>query len=220
MPPSDGDRRYRGRRGPLDNDRLAARMWSGGATSAASSQEASSGWLLDIATAIVALAHQATHRHRQRSRRYRATAARTACTSGRTTLRPPSVRQIVDGGAPNLGTLEPEPIVGLSTHTENNWRRPFTLPVSYVAIGLCSAHQDDRLHGPRARSRSPRRSPHWPAGRAARGDWRRDAGDRAGGHSRRRRHGGRHQRSRRRGRSGRPRSRVSRAPHGIIPRPS
>src|SRR4051812_615385 len=94
---------------------LAAAYLSGGATLLQlRAKTASSGWLLDIATAIVALAHQANATVIVNDR---ADIARLSGADGvhvgQDDLPPAAVRQIVGAGATPGG----QAIVGLSTHT-------------------------------------------------------------------------------------------------------
>jgi len=111
---------------------LAAAFLSGGATLLQlRAKTASSAWLLDTATAIVALAHQANAMVIVNDR---ADIARLSGADGvhvgQDDLAPRSVRQIVDAGAERS-----EAIVGLSTHTSEQLEAALHLPVSYVAIG-------------------------------------------------------------------------------------
>jgi thiamine-phosphate pyrophosphorylase len=106
---------------------LAAAYLNGGATLLQlRAKQASSGWLVDIATAIVALAHQANAIVIVNDR---ADIARLSGADGvhvgQDDLAPASVRQII--GA--------EAIVGLSTHTAEQLEAAAHAPVSYIAIG-------------------------------------------------------------------------------------
>lgn len=106
---------------------LAAAYLSGGATLLQlRAKKASSGWLLDIATTIVALGHRANAAVIVNDR---ADIARLSGADGvhvgQDDLAPASVRQIVGAGA----------IVGLSTHTAEQLEAAVHEPVSYIAIG-------------------------------------------------------------------------------------
>ena len=106
---------------------LAAAYLSGGATLLQlRAKRAPSGWLLDIATTIVALAHRAnaTVIVNDRSDIARLSGA-DGVHVGQEDLAPAAVRQIV--GA--------EAIVGLSTHTAEQLEAAVHEPVNYVAIG-------------------------------------------------------------------------------------
>jgi thiamine-phosphate pyrophosphorylase len=126
---------------------LAAEYLSGGATLLqVRAKKASSGWLLDVATTIVALAHRANATVIVNDR---ADIARLSGADGvhvgQEDLAPASIREIVDAGAgPDGGTdasvdagVRPrvEKIVGLSTHTEEQLEAAVRLPVSYIAVG-------------------------------------------------------------------------------------
>ena len=128
---------------------LAAAYLSGGATLLQlRAKTASSAWLLDTATAIVTLAHQANAVVIVNDR---ADIARLSGADGvhvgQDDLAPATVRRIVDAGA---GPASPEAsggpgvsgapgvpgvIVGLSTHTPEQLEAALHLPVSYIAIG-------------------------------------------------------------------------------------
>jgi thiamine-phosphate pyrophosphorylase len=117
---------------------LAAAYLSGGATLLQlRAKHASSGWLLDIATTIVTLAHRASATVIVNDR---ADIARLSGADGvhvgQDDLAPDSVRQIVAAG-PGPGDIEPgvETIVGLSTHTPEQLAAAIDAPVSYIAIG-------------------------------------------------------------------------------------
>ena len=106
---------------------LAAAYLSGGATLLqVRAKKAPSGWLLDIASTIVTLAHRANAIVIVNDR---ADIARLSGADGvhvgQEDLSPASVRGLV--GA--------EAIVGLSTHTSEQVDAAFRAPVSYVAIG-------------------------------------------------------------------------------------
>ena len=125
---------------------LAAAYLSGGATLLQlRAKKASSAWLLDTATAIVTLAHQANAVVIVNDR---ADIARLSGADGvhvgQDDLAPASVRRIVDAGAgpasPEAsggpgGSEAPGVIVGLSTHTPEQLEAALHLPVSYIAIG-------------------------------------------------------------------------------------
>jgi len=111
---------------------LATAFLSGGATLLQlRAKTASSAWLLDTATAIVALAHQANAIVIVNDR---ADIARLSGADGvhvgQDDLAPRPVRQIVDAGSEGS-----EAIVGLSTHTAGQLEVALHLPVSYIAIG-------------------------------------------------------------------------------------
>jgi thiamine-phosphate pyrophosphorylase len=113
---------------------LAAACLSGGATLLQlRAKQAASGWLLDIAAAIVALAHRANAMVIVNDR---ADIARLSGADGvhvgQDDLAPAAVRQIVDGGA---GPGDHDAVVGLSTHTPEQLEAALHLPVSYIAIG-------------------------------------------------------------------------------------
>jgi thiamine-phosphate pyrophosphorylase len=117
---------------------LAAAYLSGGATLLQlRAKHASSGWLLDIATTIVTLAHRASATVIVNDR---ADIARLSGADGvhvgQDDLAPHSVRQIV-AAAPGPGDIEAgvETIVGLSTHTPEQLEAAIDAPVSYIAIG-------------------------------------------------------------------------------------
>jgi thiamine-phosphate pyrophosphorylase len=117
---------------------LAAAYLSGGATLLQlRAKHASSGWLLDIATTIVTLAHRASATVIVNDR---ADIARLSGADGvhvgQDDLAPHSVRQIV-AAAPGPGDIEAgvETIVGLSTHTPEQLEAAIYAPVSYIAIG-------------------------------------------------------------------------------------
>ncbi len=106
---------------------LAAAYLSGGATLLQlRAKKAPSGWLLDVVTTIVALAHRANATVIVNDR---ADIARLSGADGvhvgQEDLAPASVRRIV--GA--------EAIVGLSTHTAEQLEAAVHEPVNYVAIG-------------------------------------------------------------------------------------
>jgi len=110
---------------------LAAAYLSGGARLLqVRAKNAASGWLLDIATAIVSLAHPA---HAIVIVNDRADIARLSGADGvhvgQNDLAPASARRI--GGA----TPGVEVIVGLSTHTAEQLEAALHAPVSYVAVG-------------------------------------------------------------------------------------
>ena len=116
---------------------LATAYLSGGATLLQlRAKTASSAWLLDIATAIVALAHQANAIVIVNDR---ADIARLSGADGvhvgQDDLAPAAVRQIVDGGAGPGDPGDHVAIVGLSTHTPEQLEAALRLPVSYIAIG-------------------------------------------------------------------------------------
>jgi len=107
---------------------LAAAYLSGGATLLQlRAKNAASGWLLDMATAVVALAHRANAIVIVNDR---ADIARLSGADGvhvgQDDLAPAAVRQIVAGV---------EAFVGLSTHTPEQLETALHLPVSYIAIG-------------------------------------------------------------------------------------
>jgi thiamine-phosphate pyrophosphorylase len=107
---------------------LAAAYLSGGATLLQlRAKTASSGWLLGIATAIVALAHRANATVLVNDR---ADIARLSGADGvhvgQEDLGPASVR-LIAGGV--------ETIVGLSTHTAEQLEAALHAPVSYIAVG-------------------------------------------------------------------------------------
>jgi thiamine-phosphate pyrophosphorylase len=106
---------------------LAAEYLSGGAMLLqVRAKKASSGWLLDVATTIVSLAHRANATVIVNDR---ADIARLSGADGvhvgQQDLAPASIRVIVDA----------EKIVGLSTHTEEQLETAVRLPVSYIAVG-------------------------------------------------------------------------------------
>jgi len=117
---------------------LAGAFLSGGATLLQlRAKKAASGWLLDIATAIVALAHRANAIVIVNDR---ADIARLSGADGvhvgQDDLAPAAVRQIIGAG------LDPEgphgthaAIVGLSTHTPEQLETALQLQASYIAIG-------------------------------------------------------------------------------------
>ena len=110
---------------------LAAAYLSGGATLLQlRAKKAPSGWLLDAATTIVALAHRANATVIVNDR---ADIARLSGADGvhvgQDDLAPASVRRIV-GAETGVGA-----IVGLSTHTTEQLERAVHEPVSYIAIG-------------------------------------------------------------------------------------
>ena len=126
---------------------LAAAYLSGGATLLQlRAKKAASGSLLDIATAIVALAHRANAMVIVNDR---ADIARLSGADGvhvgQDDLAPAAVRQIISaragpagpGGPGNRGEIDAgvEAIVGLSTHTPEQLEAALHLPVSYIAIG-------------------------------------------------------------------------------------
>jgi thiamine-phosphate pyrophosphorylase len=128
---------------------LAAAYLSGGATLLQlRAKTASSAWLLDTATAIVTLAHQANAVVIVNDR---ADIARLSGADGvhvgQDDLAPAMVRRIVDAGAdpaspeasggPGVSGAPGVPgvIVGLSTHTPEQLEAALHLPVSYIAIG-------------------------------------------------------------------------------------
>jgi thiamine-phosphate pyrophosphorylase len=126
---------------------LAAEYLSGGATLLQlRAKKAASGSLLDIATAIVALAHRAKAIVIVNDR---ADIARLSGADGvhvgQDDLAPAAVRQIVgagagpgdpgDAGDPGDVAAGVEAIVGLSTHTPDQLEAALQLPVSYIAIG-------------------------------------------------------------------------------------
>jgi thiamine-phosphate pyrophosphorylase len=125
---------------------LAAAYLSGGATLLQlRAKAASSARLLDTATAIVTLAHQANAIVIVNDR---ADIARLSGADGvhvgQDDLAPASVRRIVDAGAEPAspeasggpgGLGAPGFIVGLSTHTVEQLEAALLLPVSYIAIG-------------------------------------------------------------------------------------
>ena len=128
---------------------LAAAYLSGGATLLQlRAKTASSAWLLDTATAIVTLAHQANAIVIVNDR---ADIARLSGADGvhvgQDDLAPAMVRRIVDAGAdpaspeasggPGVSGAPGVPgvIVGLSTHTPEQLEAALHLPVSYIAIG-------------------------------------------------------------------------------------
>jgi thiamine-phosphate pyrophosphorylase len=116
---------------------LAVAYLNGGATLLqVRAKKAPSGWLLDIATAIVALAHRANAIVIVNDR---ADIARLSGADGvhvgQDDLAPASVRQIVGAGAGPRGV---EALVGLSTHTEEQLEAALhapVSPVSYIAVG-------------------------------------------------------------------------------------
>jgi thiamine-phosphate pyrophosphorylase len=106
---------------------LAAAYVSGGATLLqVRAKNAASGWLLHIASTIVALAHRA---HARVIVNDRSDIARLSGADGvhvgQDDLSPASVRRVVG----------PEAIVGLSTHTPEQLTAAVSEPVTYVAIG-------------------------------------------------------------------------------------
>ena len=128
---------------------LAAAYLSGGATLLQlRAKTASSAWLLDTATAIVTLAHQANAIVIVNDR---ADIARLSGADGvhvgQDDLAPATVRRIVDAGAAPASPEAsggpggsgapgvPGVIVGLSTHTPEQLEAALHLPVSYIAIG-------------------------------------------------------------------------------------
>ena len=167
---------------------LAAAYVSGGASLLQlRAKKAPSGWLLGIATTIVALAHRANATVIVNDR---ADIARLSGADGvhvgQEDLAPAAVRQIV--GA--------EAIVGLSTHAAEQLEAAVHEPVTYVAIGPVFG-TDTKMTGYgslglEAVRRAAARAGEW--GVPLVGDWRRDAGDGAGGHSRGGQHRGHHQR--------------------------
>ena len=129
---------------------LAAEYLSGGATLLqVRAKKASSGWLLDVAATIVALAHRASATVIVNDR---ADIARLSGAdgvhAGQEDLAPASIRDILDAGAGldaglhasvdagvRPGVERVERIVGLSTHTEDQVEAAVRLPVSYIALG-------------------------------------------------------------------------------------
>ena len=106
---------------------LASAYLSGGVTLLqVRAKNAASGWLLDVASAIVTLAHQAGARViiNDRGDITRLSGA-DGVHVGQEDLPPASVRRVV--GA--------EAIVGLSTHTPEQVDRAVREPVTYIAIG-------------------------------------------------------------------------------------
>jgi len=126
---------------------LAAAYLNGGATLLqVRAKKASSGWLLHVTTAIVALAHRANAMVIVNDR---ADIARLSGADGvhvgQDDLAPAAVRQIIGAGAGLQGPGSPgdqveiaagaEAIVGLSTHTPEQLEAALHLSVSYIAIG-------------------------------------------------------------------------------------
>jgi len=117
---------------------LAAAYLSGGATLLQlRAKKAASGWLLDIATAIVALAHRANAIVIVNDR---ADIARLSGADGvhvgQDDLSPAAVRQVIGAGAGPEGSIGTDAaIVGLSTHTPEQLETALHLPASYIAIG-------------------------------------------------------------------------------------
>jgi len=117
---------------------LAAAYLSGGATLLQlRAKKAASGWLLDIATAIVALAHQANAIVIVNDR---ADLARLSGADGvhvgQDDLAPAAVRQILGAEArPGDAEADVGAIVGLSTHTAAQLEAALPAPVSYIAVG-------------------------------------------------------------------------------------
>ena len=110
---------------------LAAAFLSGGATLLQlRAKKAASGWLLDIATAIVALAHRANAIVIVNDR---ADIARLSGADGvhvgQDDLAPAAVRNIIGPHGTHAA------IVGLSTHTPEQLETALQLPASYIAIG-------------------------------------------------------------------------------------
>ena len=110
---------------------LAAAFLSGGATLLQlRAKKAASGWLLDIATAIVALAHRANAIVIVNDR---ADIARLSGADGvhvgQHDLAPAAVRNIIGPQGTQAA------IVGLSTHTPEQLETALQLPASYIAIG-------------------------------------------------------------------------------------